>query len=86
MVLKSVLDATTRLAMLKKREADVTYAPYGALAEEVRRDSRLKLEPVLIPGNTWIVRIEPYDPKSPWADKRVRLKGRTMAASRRLAA
>ena len=45
--MKSVPEATTRLAMLKKREADVTYGIYGALAEEVRRDPQLKLEPVV---------------------------------------
>jgi peptide/nickel transport system substrate-binding protein len=46
-VLKSVPEATTRLAMLKKREADVAYAIYGPLAEEIQRDPGLKLEPVV---------------------------------------
>ena len=73
LVLKSVPEQTTRLAMLKKREADVAYALYGPLAEEVQRDSSLKLEPVLLPGTEWIAFIDMYDPKSPWADKRVRL-------------
>jgi peptide/nickel transport system substrate-binding protein len=74
LVMKSVPEATTRLAMLKKREADVTYGIYGPLAEEVQRDSTLKLEPVVPPGTQWFVfTAEPYDPKSPWADKRVRL-------------
>jgi peptide/nickel transport system substrate-binding protein len=73
LVMKSVPDATTRLAMLKKQEADVTYALYGALGEEVRRDPNLKLEPTLLPGTQWMVFAEYYhDPKSPWADKRVR--------------
>ena len=74
LVIKSVPEATTRLAMLKKQEADVTYGLYGALGEEVRRDPSLKLEPVMLPGTQWIVFAESYhDPKSPWADKRVRL-------------
>jgi peptide/nickel transport system substrate-binding protein len=74
LVMKSVPEATTRLAMLKKQEADVTYGLYGALAEEVQRDPNLKLEPVIPPGTQWIVFAEYYhDPKSPWADKRVRL-------------
>ena len=60
--------------MLKKQEADVTYGLYGALGEEVRRDPNLKLEPVVIPATQWLVFAEAYhDPKSPWADKRVRL-------------
>jgi peptide/nickel transport system substrate-binding protein len=60
--------------MLKKQEADVTYGLYGALAEEVRRDPNLKLEPVIPPGTQWVVFAEAYhDAKSPWHDKRVRL-------------
>jgi peptide/nickel transport system substrate-binding protein len=73
LVLKSVPEATTRLAMLKNREADVAYALYGPLGEEVQRDPSLKLEPVLLPGTEWIVFADQYAPKSPWADKRVRL-------------
>ena len=73
LVFKSVPEATTRLAMLKKQEADVTYAMYSTLGEEIRRDKILKLEPVLIPGNEWTSFVDMYDPKSPWHDKRVRL-------------
>jgi peptide/nickel transport system substrate-binding protein len=74
LVMRSVPEATTRLAMLKNGEADVTYGLYGALGEEVKRDADLKLEPVVIPGSQWAVFTQqPYDPKSPWADKRVRL-------------
>jgi peptide/nickel transport system substrate-binding protein len=47
LVFKSVPDATTRLAMLKKGEADVAYGLFCALAEEVRRDPKLKPESVL---------------------------------------
>jgi peptide/nickel transport system substrate-binding protein len=72
LVLKSVPEATTRLAMLKGQEADVTYALYGPLAEEVQRDPSLKLEPVHPPGTQWIVFVDQYEPKSPWTDKRVR--------------
>jgi peptide/nickel transport system substrate-binding protein len=74
LVMKSVPEATTRLAMLKKQEADVTYGLYGALAEEVRHDPSLKLEPVIPPGTQWLeFTHEQYDPKSPWSDRRVRL-------------
>jgi peptide/nickel transport system substrate-binding protein len=72
-VLKSVPEATTRLAMLKKREADVAYAMYGPLAEEIQRDPSLKLEPVVGQSVQWISIVDQYEPKSPWADKRVRL-------------
>jgi peptide/nickel transport system substrate-binding protein len=73
-VMKSVPEATTRLTMLKKQEADVTYGLYGALAEEVKRDPNLKLEPVILPATQWLVFThEQYEPKSPWADQWVRM-------------
>jgi peptide/nickel transport system substrate-binding protein len=72
LVFKSVPDPTTRLAMLKNREADVTYAIYSTLGEEVQRDKTLKLEPTLA-GTEWGIFVDMYDPKSPWHDKRVRL-------------
>jgi peptide/nickel transport system substrate-binding protein len=73
LVLKSVPEPTTRMAMLKRREADVAYGLFGPLAEEVRQDPNLKLEPVVPPGTQWITFVDQYDPKSPWADTRVRL-------------
>jgi peptide/nickel transport system substrate-binding protein len=74
LVMKSVPDPTTRLAMLKRQEADVAYALWGAIGEEVRRDPRLKLEPVVPPTTQWLVfTYQQYDPKSPWYDRRVRL-------------
>ena len=73
-VMKSVPEPTTRLAMLKKREADVAYGMYGPLAEEVQRDPSLKLAASGSTVTQWLVFThEPYDPKSPWSDKRVRL-------------
>jgi peptide/nickel transport system substrate-binding protein len=74
LVLKSVPDATTRPNMLKRREADVAYALFGPLGEDVRRDSSLKLEPVVSPATQWVVFTgRQYDPASPWFDRRVRL-------------
>ncbi len=74
LVLKSVPEATTRLTMLKRQEADVAYALFGALAEEARRDKTLKVEPVLPPTTQWVVfTAQQYDPASPWSDRRVRL-------------
>jgi peptide/nickel transport system substrate-binding protein len=72
LVFKSVPDPTTRLAMLKNQEADVTYAIYGTLGEEVQRTKNLKLEPTLA-GTEWGIFVDMYDPKSPWHDQRVRL-------------
>jgi peptide/nickel transport system substrate-binding protein len=73
LVMKSVPEATTRLTMLKKQEADVTYGLYGPLAEEVQRDRSLKLEAPIIATQWLVFTHEQYEPKSPWADRRVRL-------------
>lgn len=73
LVFKSVPEATTRLAMLKQQEADVAYALYGSLAEDIRNDPKLKLEPTLGVASQWISIVDQHDPKSPWADRRVRL-------------
>ncbi|MGE3541435.1 MAG: ABC transporter substrate-binding protein [Candidatus Tectimicrobiota bacterium] len=73
LIMRSVPEPTTRLAMLKRQEADVTYALYSTLGEEARRDPKIKLEPVVIPGNDWGTFVDMYEPQSPWRDKRVRL-------------
>jgi peptide/nickel transport system substrate-binding protein len=72
LVFKSVPEPATRLAMLKKQEADITYAIYSTLGEDVQRDKTLKLEPTLA-GTEWGIFVDMYEPKSPWHDKRVRL-------------
>jgi peptide/nickel transport system substrate-binding protein len=73
LVIKAVPDESTRLAMLKRGEADVVYLLQGELAEEVRRTAGLTLRPTPIVSTHWLVFADQWDPKSPWADKRVRL-------------
>jgi peptide/nickel transport system substrate-binding protein len=73
LVFKSVPDEATRLAMLKRGEADVIYLLQGELAEDVRRSSGLTLRPTPIVSTHWLVFVDQWDPKSPWADRRVRL-------------
>jgi len=73
LVMKSVPEATTRLAMLKHQEADVAYGIFGTLAEEVRRDPNLKLEALRGQATQWVSFVDQYDAKSPWSDRRVRL-------------
>src|SRR5437870_7052497 len=72
-VLKTVPDETTRLAMLKRGEADVAYAFRGPLAEVIRRTPGLGLKPAHSFGGHWVLFTEQWDPKSLWADRRVRL-------------
>ena len=73
LVLKTVVDETTRLAMLKRGEADIGYAFRGVSAEEVRRTPGLTLKPSDSHGVHWLLFSEQWDPKSVWADRRVRL-------------
>jgi peptide/nickel transport system substrate-binding protein len=73
LVLKAVPDEATRLAMLKRGEADVVYLLQAELAEDARRTAGLTLRPTPIVSTHWLVFLDQWDPKSPWADRRVRL-------------
>src|SRR5262249_19856749 len=73
LVMRSVPDDSTRLAMLKRGEADIAYVLHGALADELVRPPGLPLKPFSLPNPRWLVFTEQWDPKSPWADRRVRL-------------
>jgi peptide/nickel transport system substrate-binding protein len=72
-VLKSVPETTTRVAMLKNGEADISAALDGEDALNVQRDPRLQLVPSKHASIYWIEFPEQWDPKSPWHDKRLRL-------------
>ena len=74
LVFRAIPDESTRLAMLKRGEADIAYSIRGALAEELRRTGGLTLKPSYPPGTFWLVFPEQWtDARSPWSDKRVRL-------------
>src|SRR5438128_4621452 len=73
LVFRSVPDDTTRLAMLKRGEADIAYSLRGTLGEEVKRTPGLTLKASSPTFTEWLVFTEQWDPKSPWHDKRVRL-------------
>ena len=73
LVFRSVPDDNTRLAMLKRGEADIAYSIRGPLAEELRRTPGLTLKATSPTFTEWLTFIEQWDPKSPWADRRVRL-------------
>jgi peptide/nickel transport system substrate-binding protein len=72
LVMKVVPDEATRLAMLKKGEADIAYLLGGPIALEARRTPGLRLVPS---GGQWVpmlCMLDQFDPKSPWHDVRVR--------------
>ena len=73
LVYKSVPEATTRMAMLRRGEVDIAYLLDGPMAEEVKRDPTLKLAFSGGIGTYYLDFFDMWDPKSPWADRRVRL-------------
>ena len=73
LVMKVIPDEATRLAMLKRGEADIAYLLSGPLAEEARRTPNIRL---VVSGGQWVSAVcmlDQWDPKSPWHDVRVRL-------------
>jgi peptide/nickel transport system substrate-binding protein len=74
LVFRAVPEEETRLIMLKRGEVDIAYSIRGALAEQLQRTPGLTLKPNYPPGTFWLVFPEQWtDPKSPWANQRVRL-------------
>jgi peptide/nickel transport system substrate-binding protein len=72
-VMKSVTEGSTRLAMLKRGEVHIAYKTDGPLGEEVKKDPNLDL---VFSGGiaTWWLQFgELNDPKSPWHNRKVRL-------------
>ena len=81
-VFKMVPESTTRVAMLKRGEVDVAYLLEGPQALDVKRDPNLR---VAFSGGIavfFLDFLEMWDPKSPWADQRVRLAA-SLALDRR---
>ena len=81
LVFQSVPEGTTRLAMLKRGEVDVAYLLEGQLGESIRNDPKLKLVFSGGIGTFFLDFFDMWDPKSPWADQRVR-KAASLAIDR----
>src|SRR2546425_1681972 len=73
LVFKSVPDAITRAAMLRRGEVDVAYLLDVPQAQEVKRDPTLKLAFSGGIATFFLDFLDQWDAKSPWADRRVRL-------------
>jgi peptide/nickel transport system substrate-binding protein len=73
LVYKSVPEATTRLAMLKRGEVDLAYLLDAPQAQDVKKDPSLKLAFSGGIGTYYLDYLDQWDPKSPWHDRRVRL-------------
>jgi peptide/nickel transport system substrate-binding protein len=72
LVLKSVPDSTTRLAMLRSGETDYALFLDGPEAQTLKGDPRYQLLDTRHASIFWIEFADQWDPKSPWHDKRLR--------------
>src|SRR5712671_2719552 len=81
LVFQSVPEGSTRLAMLKAGEVDVAYLLEGQLGESIRNDPKLKLVFSGGIGTFFLDFFDMWDPKSPFADQRVR-KAASLAIDR----
>jgi peptide/nickel transport system substrate-binding protein len=77
----SVPEATTRLAMLKRGEVDIAYLLDGQLGESIKDDAQNRLAFSGGIGTHHLDFFDMWDPKSPWADQRVR-KAASLAIDR----
>ena len=71
LIMVSVPEASTRVAMLERGEADIMYLVPGELIERVKQMPGVQLAPTL--GGPWWLEFPGFeDPKNPFHDKRVR--------------
>jgi peptide/nickel transport system substrate-binding protein len=71
-VMRTMTEETTRAAALHAGEIDIAYLLTGPAAEKVRNTKGFVLKAPLVSGAFWLELPEQFDPKSPWADRRVR--------------
>jgi peptide/nickel transport system substrate-binding protein len=72
LVFRIMPDEVTRAAALKRGEVDVAFLLSGPVGEEIKRTPNFRMGAPLL-GIFWLDFPDQWDPKSPWADKRVRL-------------
>ena len=71
LVFRNLPDETARAAALKSGEVDVAFLLSGATGEDIKRTPGFRLVAPLL-GIFWLDFPDQWDPKSPWADRRVR--------------
>jgi peptide/nickel transport system substrate-binding protein len=71
-IFRNLPDETSRAAALKSGEVDLAMLLSGPTAQDIKRTPGMRLAAPLL-GIFWLDFPEQWDPRSPWADKRVRL-------------
>jgi peptide/nickel transport system substrate-binding protein len=71
-VMRVLTEEATRAAALHAGEIDIAYLLTGPAAEKVRATKDFALKAPLLSGAFWLELPDQWDPKSPWADRRVR--------------
>ena len=74
-VMRSIVDESTRAAAVKTGEVDLAYLFTGPVAEDLKRTPNTRIVAPLVYGMYWLDFLDQWDPKSPWHDRRVRLAG-----------
>jgi peptide/nickel transport system substrate-binding protein len=77
LVLRNIPDETTRAAGLKRGDVDIAYNFSGPVAEDIRRTPGLAISARRSNAVFYLDFPDQWDPKSPWADRRVRLAAST---------
>jgi peptide/nickel transport system substrate-binding protein len=69
----TIPEPSTRMSMVKRGEVDIAYLMQGIFYENVKKDPNLRLLSPLSPARYVMYIASQWEPKSPWADPRVRL-------------
>ena len=76
-----ITESATRLAMVKRGEADIATLMQGVFYEDAKKDPKLRVLTPLSPNQRLVYITSQWDPKSPWSDARVR-KAASLAIDR----
>jgi peptide/nickel transport system substrate-binding protein len=77
----NIPEPATRLAMVKRGEADIATLMQGVYYEDLKKTPSLRMLAPLSPVNWTVYIASQWDPKSPWHDERVR-KAASLAIDR----
>jgi peptide/nickel transport system substrate-binding protein len=77
-----ITEPATRLAMARRGEVDIATLMQGVFYEDLKKDPNLRMLSPLSPTRWLLYLASQWDPKSPWADARVR-KAASLAIDRK---